>query len=189
MKKLVFWNSGRDEMRKIPIICPNPECLKQIQVGGSVEDGELAISNCTACGTPISAALYVGEPDDTEELLHPVTATVTWTVGNSTVSERTTKFGPTMDIPSTLLTVLGDGVQFFRNPDISTHELYELLVRYIVANILPAEQLEEILKICSERMKTPTVVEEFTVIKSNGNNGVTRHSSDNEAKEDTDDDE
>ncbi|MHA2066098.1 MAG: hypothetical protein ACXABY_17140 [Candidatus Thorarchaeota archaeon] len=188
MKRLKHWESGRDEMRKIPIVCP--ACETKVQVNAFIEDGNLVIGDCPACEEPISGALYVGEPDDDveEQMEWAITAEIKWNVEGSVIQERRTKIGPVPDIPSILIYVLRDSVDFFGGPGISGQELYEILATFIVGNELNHDQVKGILALCGERLaKEPADVELFSVIKSNGKNGDVRKCDGEDEEEDAHD--
>ena len=190
MKKLDWWESGREEIRKMPIVCPNVECGKQIQVSAFIKDDELVIENCPSCDAPISGALYVGEPDVQEEIQYPISAEIKWQVEGSVIGERTTKFGPVPDIGSMLLYVLRDGVNFFGSPGLSSQQLYATIADFIIRNLLHPGQLREIMTLCGERLMNAADLEQFTVIKSNGGNGEEKPSCDKDkTEEESDDDE
>jgi hypothetical protein len=187
--KIEHWESGREEIRKIPLVCPNDECVKKVQVSAFIQDGQLVIENCPACGMPIDAALYIGAEEAEQEIQYAVSAEVRWHVDGSVIEERSTKFGPVVDILSIILYVLHDGVDFFGSPYLSSQQIYAGIADFIIRNRLQPEQLKKLMGLCSERLMSDAVMEQFTVIKASGNNGGAEPSGKKEDEEDNNDDE
>jgi predicted RNA-binding Zn-ribbon protein involved in translation (DUF1610 family) len=200
--KLKHWTSGREEIRKVPIVCN--VCNEQVSVGGWVQEDKLVFENCPNCGLPIRCEMFGGtekEKDDQARNL-PLYADVKWSIeGPVSEPERTGKIGPLYQVSSLLVRVMAHGAQYFSGPQLPESRLFGAACNLLVRHVLTPEHVANMIAVGTERLEKASeqapdspIPDGFVVLPTGGNNGYHNKPTDDEdAKSDdnkeTDDDE
>lgn len=152
--KLQHWDSGREDMRNIPVVCG--VCNQQVSVSGVVQDGQLIFDPCPNCTAIITGGLFVeiGEPEERERDLD-IGVTVEWWIEGGVESQRSSSFGPIKNVPSLLMTILVSGVDYYAHPNLSKEYLYTSIACMITGNLLSQVGVEKVADV------TKTLLEKF----------------------------
>jgi len=188
-KQLKHWESGRAEIRKVPIVCSI--CGKEVQVGGWVHEDKLVFENCPGCDAPIRAEFYSGIEGDSEDVekKYPISAEITWKIEGGMESERTSSFGPVIQVLSLLMSVLQSGIRYFAHPKLSEEHLFYSIATIIATQILTFEQVEALMAICvQQQVDSASEKPSITLVTDPGNGEVVSPDKDTD-KETKDDDE
>jgi hypothetical protein len=152
--RIKLWDSGREELRKLPIICPF--CEKEVQISGTIEDGELKWDDCPNCQAMITGAFYSDDEEEYEPGVakYPVSAEVKWMIEGAVESERTSKIGSAFSDfgPVELLSrVLVEGAGYFQRQAMPPSYILSRVL-WLVLEVLPSQYMEEIIVLCQERI-------------------------------------
>lgn len=170
MKEVQYWDSGgKEEIRKIPIVCS--ACGKSVSLGGKIQDEGLVLENCPACNAPLFVMIYTGIDDETESEKegYPISADIKWEIKGGVQPEQSAKFGPMIQVPRLLISVLNSGIEYFSHSGMSVEFLFGKVCTMLVEQVLPPKRVGEVLDICTQRL-TDAVQEPsaFTVIGDSG---------------------
>lgn len=185
--KLNHWDSGREEMRNIPVVCA--ACEQQVSVGGQIQDGVMVFDPCPNCGAVITGGLYVDDGEDEKEDRElEIGAEVEWFIDGGVEFQRSNSFGPLKKVPSLLVAVLMAGVDYFSQPDLAKDYVYTSIACMITKNLLSIQGVGSLMEVCEERLAKPVVAGGPQLVKLNGDNGKSAKS-ESQTEENTDDDE
>jgi hypothetical protein len=180
---LKHWPSGREEVRKVPIICG--VCNEKVSVGGWVHEEKLVFENCPNCGAPIRCEMFAGPEGEEEKAKKsfPIGAEIKWMIEGAVESERSAKFGPLLQVTDLLLNVLNSGVQYYTHPDLTIPYLFGSICHTLVEKVLTMEHVELVMATGAKRINDATGQNAVTVV-GNPDNGGKEISTSEETDED-----